>query len=110
MKWRTLNSNLLDFMGLLSEEALNFFEKSLNKFEIVSSPFSIEINSYVSIQCLVEDNVATILSFNYGRYSYLNFGNTEKEIEFIRALETRYFESASYIELSSKNRRKLILK
>lgn len=107
MKWFALNTNVLDFMGLLSDEALMFFELSLDKYEIVSSPFSIEINSYVSIQCIVEDNNATILSFNYGRYTHLNFGESAEEIEFIRSLEMRYFESASYIELSSKNKKKL---
>lgn len=108
VKWRTLNQNLLDFMGLLSDEALTFFEKTLDKYEIVRSPFSIEINNYVSIQCIIENEYATILSFNYGRYSYLNFGESEKEISFIRSLEIRYFESASYIELSAKNKRRLL--
>lgn len=107
MKWQTLNRNILDFMGLLSDDALSFFEKSLDKYEIVLSPFSIEINSYVSIQCIVEAQITTILSFNYGKYTNLNYGMTIAEQEFIQALEAKYFESNSYIELSPKNRLKL---
>lgn len=108
MKWRALNHNLLDFMGLLSDEALFFVEKSLDNFELVLTPFSVSVNSFVSVQFIVEDNVATVLSFNYGRYTYLNYGQTEKEIEFIRALENKYFESNTYIELSPKNKLKLL--
>ncbi|WP_084257646.1 hypothetical protein [Pasteurella testudinis] len=107
MKWQTLNKNLLDFMALLSDDTLVFFEKSLDKYEIVLSPFSVEINSYVSIQCIVEGDMATILSFNYGKYTNLNYGEARAELEFIRALEAKYFEANSYIELSPKNRLKL---
>ncbi|SUB34765.1 Uncharacterised protein [Pasteurella multocida] len=41
-------------MALLSDDALTFFEKSLDKYDIVLSPFTIEINSYVAIHCLID--------------------------------------------------------
>lgn len=107
MKWQTLNKNLLNFMALLSDNALDFFEYSLDKFEVIHSPFSIKINSYVSIQCYVDNGIAIITSFNYGKYTYLNYGKTLKEIEFIKLLEAQYLNSNSYIELSPKNRLKL---
>lgn len=107
MKWVALNEGLINFIGLLSEEALHFFEESIKKFEIVSTPFSIEINSYVSIQCIIIDDTAIILSFNYGKYTHLNYGESKSEKEFIYALETKYFETNSYIELSPKNKLKL---
>lgn len=109
MKWLTRkDSKLIDFIALLSDDALSFFEKSLDKFQIVGSPFSIQINSYVSIQCVVMNNIAYILSFNYGRYLNLNTGRTAKEIDFIRMLENKYFESDTLIHLSSKNKLKLL--
>ncbi|HBL4375310.1 hypothetical protein M8853_11000 (plasmid) [Pasteurella multocida] len=108
MKWQALNANLLDFMALLSDDALTFFEKSLEKYDIVLSPFTIEINSYVAIHCLIDGKTATVLSFNYGRYAYSNKGISAEECEFIQALESKYFESNTYIQLSPKNRLKLL--
>lgn len=109
MKWLTRkDSKLADFMALLSDEALFFFEKSLDKFQIVTSPFSIQINSYVSIQCIVANNAAYILSFNYGQYENINTGRTTKEIDFIRMLENKYLDSNTLIQLSPKNKLKLL--
>lgn len=107
MKWLTRrDSKLIDFMALLSDDALSFFEKSLDKFQILGSPFSIEINSYVSIQCIVANDLAYVLSFNYGQYANINTGRTAKEIDFIRMLENKYLESNTLIHLSPKNRLK----
>lgn len=105
MKWFTHKDSCInDFMALLSDNALSYFENSLDKFEIVGSVFSIAINSYVSIQCVVENNTAYILSFNYGKYENINEGKTPKEVQFIRLLENKYFESNSFIDLSPKNK------
>lgn len=109
MKWLTRkDSKLIDFMALLSDDALAFFEYSLDKFQIVGSPFSININSYVAIQCIIVNNIAYILSFNYGQYSNINTGRTLKEINFIRMLENKYLESNTLIHLSPKNALKWI--
>lgn len=106
MKWRTLNSHILDFMALLSDDALDYFERQLHAYEIVHSPFSIEINSFVSIQCIIDPNIAYILSFSYGKYANINTGNTIRELEFIHLLENKYLSANSYIDLSPKLKRK----
>lgn len=108
MKWQVLNSNLLDFMALLDDDALLFFELSLEKFDILETPFSIEINNHVSLQCVVRAHSAFIISFSYGHYTHLNFGQTTAEIDFIKTLENHYFNSNQLIKLSPKNKLKLL--
>ncbi len=109
MKYLTLkDSYLKDFLALLSDDVHSFIEKSLDKYEIVNSIFTIEINSYVHLQCIVNDDVAYILAFNYGKYSNLNYGKTKKEIEFIRILQNKYYDSNNLIRLSPKNKLKLL--
>ncbi len=101
------NTYLQHFLVLLSDDTLDFIERSLNKFEIVNSVFSIEINSYVSIHFAIKNGVAYVASFNYGRYSNLNFGRTQKEIEFIKILQHKHYDCNNLIELSPKNKLKL---
>ncbi|WP_439240036.1 hypothetical protein [Lonepinella sp. BR2474] len=108
MKWRTLKgSKINEFMALLSDEALLYVETVLDNFEPVKSPFSIEINSFTSLQCIVNNNIAYILSFNYGRFSNINTGRTSREVNFIQLLKEKYFSCNQFIHLSPKQQRRL---
>ncbi|WP_386688461.1 hypothetical protein [Lonepinella sp. MS14437] len=108
MKWLTLKDSKIDeFMALLSDEALLYVETILDSYDIVRSPFSIEINSFTSLQCIVKGNIAYILSFNYGRFSNINTGISVREINFIQLLKEKYFSSNQFIHLSVKQKRRL---